>query len=167
MLKGILLSVIIVACAAAGRSLSNVHKRRAELLAELLASARVLRLRMLNSLEPIGILLRRSDAKVFQDLGNNLREGASLAELWQELRVRVMRRGGQLDCLAQSDIRILDELFGKLGASGRDEQNAMFSTILAQMETAQEQAQARSAETSRMYTTLGALLGIGISVLIA
>ena len=167
MLKGILLSVVIVACAAAGRTLSNVHKRRAELFSELLAAVRVLRLRMLNSLEPIGILLRRSDTRLFRDLGNNLRDGASLAECWQELSAQASRRGRELDCLAQSDVRILDELFAKLGASGREEQNALFSMILAQLETAQDQAQARSAETSRMYTTLGALLGIGISVLIA
>jgi len=167
MLKGILLSVVIVACAAAGRTLSNVHKRRAELLSELLAAVRVLRLRMLNSLEPVGILLRRSDARIFQDLGNSLRDGASLAECWQELCMRALRRGRMLDCLVQSDVRILDELFAKLGASGRDEQNALFSMVLAQLEAAQEQAQARSVETSRMYTSLGALLGIAIGVLIA
>ena len=81
--------------------------------------------------------------------------------------MRALRRGRMLDCLVQSDVRILDELFAKLGASGRDEQNALFSMVLAQLEAAQEQAQARSVETSRMYTSLGALLGIAIGVLIA
>lgn len=167
MLKGILLSVIIVACAASGRTISNVHKRRVEVIAELLAAIRVLRIRMLNSLEPVGILLRKSEAPLFQALGNSLGQGASLSACWEELRAASTRRGKMLDSLTESDLHILDALFMKLGTSGKEEQNALFSMIISHLEEAQEQAKNKNIEAEKLYTTLGALLGIGISVLIA
>ena len=93
MLKGALLSVILLSCAGVGRVLSNARRRRVELLGELLAAMRVLRLRMLNSMEPLGILMRKSDSRLFRELGNSLWEGGGLRECWNEMRKAQMRRG--------------------------------------------------------------------------
>lgn len=166
MLKGVLLSVILLACAGVGRALSNARRRRMELLGELLAAMRVLRLRMLNSMEPLGILLRKSDARLFQDLGNSLWEGGGLAESWQAQRAAQSRRGGGLDSLTEADLKLLDGFFQGLGRSGREEQCALFSSVIGQMEEAQSQARHRYADASRVYTALGTLVGIGICVLI-
>ena len=167
MLKGILLSMILLACAAAGRSLSNARRRRAELLADILAGMRVLRLRMLNSMEPIGILLRKSDCRLFSSIGNNLREGYSLNRCWLEMRETETQRRGMLSGLAQEEMRLLDDFFQHLGTSGREEQNALFSGLIPQLEEAQAAAHSRYQESSRLYTGLGALIGIGICILIA
>lgn len=166
MLKAVLLSVILLACAGVGRALSNGRRRRAELLDELLAAMRVLRLRMLNSMEPLGILLRKSDARLFQQLGNSLWEGGGLGACWQETRRAQARRGGALDCLSQEDLTLLDGFFQNLGASGREEQCALFSAVIERMEEAQARARRHYAETSRVYTALGTLVGIGVCVLI-
>jgi len=167
MLKGILLSVILLACAAAGRSLSNARRRRSELLADILAGMRVLRLRMLNSMEPIGILLRKSDCRIFSSIGNSLREGCSLNECWQEMRETQRRRRGLLSGIAQEEMRLLDDFFRHLGTSGREEQNGLFCSLIPQFEAAQEAAQKRYMDASRLYTGLGALIGVGICILIA
>lgn len=166
MLKGVLLSVILLACTGVGRSLSNARKRRFELLGELLAAMRVLRLRMLNSMEPLGILLRKSDSWLFRDLGNHLWEGGGLSESWQSRRAVAARRGGGLDCLTEEDLLLLDGFFQNLGKSGRDEQCELFAGVIARMEEAQLQARKKYSDASRVYTALGSLVGIGICVLI-
>ncbi len=166
MFKGVLLVIILLTCTAVGRSLSNARKRRYELLGEVLAAMRVLRLRMLNSMEPLGILLRKSDCWLFRDLGNHLWEGGGLGESWQAQRHTATRRGGGLDCLTEEDLKLLDVFFQNLGGSGRDEQCELFSNVISQMEDAQLQARRHYADASKVYTALGSLIGIGICVLI-
>ena len=166
MLKGILLSIILVAGAGTGKMLSNARKRRFELLGELLAAMRVLRLRMLNSTEPLGILLRKSDSRLFRDLGNSLREDCGLRECWEELRVAATRRGCMLDSLTEDDLRLMDGFFQRLGGSGREEQMELFSSTIAQLEEAQAQARKCFSDAAKTYTALGALVGIAVCILI-
>lgn len=165
MFKAILLILILLACICVGRMLSNVRKRRCDILNELLAAMRVLRLRMLNSMEPLGILLRKADCELFKQLGNSLWEGAGLCESWFMMRENEMRRGGLLVGMSDADLHILDDFFLNLGKSGRDEQRELFSAVIARMEEAQQAAKQRYTDASRLYTALGTLVGIGICVL--
>ena len=166
MLKGILLSIILVAGAGTGKMLSNARKRRFELLGELLAAMRVLRLRMLNSMEPLGILLRKSDSRLFRDLGNSLREDSGLRDCLEELRGAATRRGCMLDCLTEDDLHLLDGFFQRLGGSGREEQMELFSSTIAQLEEAQAQARKCFSDAAKTYTALGALVAIAVCILI-
>lgn len=146
--------------------LSNVRRRRYEILNELMAAMRVLRLRMLNSMEPLGILLRKSDCVLFKKLGNNLWEGSGLSESWLLMRDNVTGRGGILLGLCENDLLILDEFFLNLGQSGRDEQCELFASVIARMEEMQQQARKGYADASKLYTALGTLVGIGICILV-
>lgn len=121
---------------------------------------------MLNSMEPLGILLRKADSELFKRLGNSLWEGAGLSESWLLMRDEEMRRGGLLPGLSHSDLYILDDFFLHLGKSGKDEQCELFSSVIARLEDAQQQAKQGYADASKLYTALGTLVGIGICVLI-
>lgn len=127
---------------------------------------RVLRLRMLNSLEPMGILLRKSDSILFRTLGNSLWEGDNLQESWYKLQQKEIKRGKMLDSLTNQDLELLNQFFENLGKSSRNEQCLLFSSIISQMEEAQAQAKRAYSESSRVYTALGALAGIGICILV-
>lgn len=141
------------------------RKRRCDRLAEILAALRVLRLRMLNSMEPVGILLRKSDCPLFRDMGNSLWEGGGLAETWQQLRAN--NKSDALACLLPEDLQALDGFFQNLGKSGREEQSQLFASIIAEMEEMQLQARRHYLETGKLCTALGTLIGIAICVLIA
>ena len=130
------------------------------------AAEAVLRLRMLNSMEPLGILLRKSDSHLFRQLGNDLRVGANLYDCWRERCAIETRRGGALDSLSSDDIIILDGFFKHLGGSGREEQGELFSGVIGEMEEAQSHARRSYADASKVYTALGTLVGIGLCVLI-
>ena len=165
MLKAVLLIIILLACTAVGRTMSVQRRRRYGLLGEILAAMRVLRLRMLNSMEPLGILLRRSDSPLFRDLGNSLWEGGGLAECWAQKR-RQQAGNTPLHCLTEGDLHILDGFFQNLGKTGREEQNQLFSGVINEMEEQQLRARSRYLDASKLYTALGALIGIGLCVLI-
>ena len=166
MLKEIMLAAIPIGCAGAGKILSNAKKRRAEVISEILAALRVLRLRMLNSMEPLSVLLRKSDSLLFRELGNSLWVGSSLHECWQHQKKLSLKKGGLLDSLIREDIEILDLLFEKLGKSGRDEQGELFQSVIERLEEAQHSAKRKHSEAARMYTALGALAGVMIAILI-
>lgn len=166
MIKAMLLCLILFACTGAGRALSAGRKRRAEALNELLAALRVLRLRMLNSLEPAGVLLRKSEAGLLRDLGNRLWEGETLAESWLALRSEEQQRGRRLDSLTDGDLNLLDDFFRELGGSGREELSTRFSIAIAGLEEAYDGARKRFADVSKTYTALGALVGVGVCIMI-
>lgn len=166
MLKAILLSIILLCCTGAGRTMCGARRKRYELLGDILAAMRVLRLRMLNSLEPLGVLMRKSDAALFRELGNGLWEGGSLKESWEHMRKEHTKRGSVLSVLSEEDMHILDEFFLHLGGSGRSEQNERFSAVIGSMEEAHKQAKNSYADASKMYTALGTLVGIAVCILI-
>ena len=166
MLKEILLAVIPIGCAGAGKILSNGKKRRAEIVGEILAALRVLRLRMLNSMEPLSVLLRKSDSLLFRELGNSLWVGSNLSECWALQKKLSMKKGGLLDSLTSEDMEILDILFEKLGKSGREEQGELFASVIERLEEVQISARKKQTEAARIYTALGALAGVTIAILI-
>ena len=142
------------------------RKRRCDRLGDILAAMRVLRLRMLNSMEPIGILLRKSDCALLRDLGNSLWENGSLAESWQHMRQNA-KGSDVLIYLQQEELQALDGFFQSLGRSGREEQSQLFSSVIGLLEEYQQQARRHYQETGKLCTTLGTLAGIAICVLIA
>ena len=164
--KFVLLSMILISCTGVGRALSNARKRRSDMLSDILAAMRVLRLRMLNSMEPVGVLLRKSDLFLFRELGNGLWEGSCLAECWEGMRSAFSRRGHPLDCLTREDMKIMDVFFSGLGKSGRNEQNNLFASCIAQLEEAQIHARNHFTDGAKLYTALGALVGVSICILI-
>ena len=116
-------------------------------------------------MEPMGILLRKSDSALFRNLGNSLWEGGNLQECWFQMRDTGTGRGGLLVGLNAEDLRILDEFFLHLGKSGRDEQCALFASVISAMEETQQQAKRGYMDASKLYTALGTLVGIAICVL--
>lgn len=166
MAKFFLLLLILVSCTGVGRALSSARKRRADMLSDILAAMRVLRLRMLNSMEPVGVLLRKSDLFLFRELGNGLWEGNCLAECWAGMKDAFSKRGHPLDCLTQEDLALLDCFFAGLGKSGRAEQNNLFASCIAQLEEAQLIARSYFTDGAKLYTVLGALTGVSICIMI-
>ena len=87
----------------------------------------------------------------------------TIAEGWDALKAEA---SGELECLTGTDVSVLDALFAGLGRTGRDEQDSLFSMIITRLEEALSQAKSRFQESSRMFTALGALVGVAICIMI-
>ena len=163
MLKGILLVLITAACAATGRMFSNARRHRSELLGQLLGAVRVLRIRVLNSADPVSILMEKSELPLFRNIAEAMRDYGTLEEAWAEMKRNATR---EMEALTDSDRALLDEFLHGLGKSGRKEQDELFSMTIARLEEAQTQAKNRFSDASRTFTALGALIGAAICILI-
>ncbi len=163
MLKAILLCGIFIACTACGRMLTGSRKNRVNMMGEILGAIRVLRLRMLNSNENVCTLLCRSDLGAFRRIGA---AGSDPGENWLRQRAELISRGGALDSLNTDDVKALDGLFVHLGKSDRRQQDLLLSDIIAQLEDTQLHARQQLRDSARMSTALGALIGIGICVIV-
>lgn len=126
-------------------------------------AVRVLRLRMLNSTENVCALLSRSDLQAFRGIGD---AGANPEENWLRQRGALTARGGELDSLSAEDLKALDNLFAHLGKSDRQQQNLLLTDVIAQLEERQLQAKQQLRDSARMSTALGALIGIGVCVIV-
>lgn len=157
--------MVLLSCAGIGRTLSNARKKQVEVLGDILAAMRVLRLRMLNSLEPVGILLRKSEMQLFCDIGKNLHSGSTLMDSWEYFRNNA-RRHTELCALSEKNLHVMDVFFRGLGRSGREEQDEMFSSIISELEEAQMQAKHKYLDAAKLYTALGTMVGIGVCILI-
>lgn len=164
MLKGILLSVVLLACMGTGRVMAHARKKRLETIADLLAAMRVLRLRMLNSHEPVGALLSRSESQLFCDIGKGYHNGNTLEECWLKFRANA-KQHVELSPLTDSDLHILDDFFRELGKSSREEQNLLFSRSIDALEEYHGQAKQKYTEGAKLFTALGTLIGIAVCVL--
>lgn len=163
MLKAILLCGIFIACTLCGSMLTASRRQRVKTMGDLLSAVRVLRLRMLNSTESVYALLNRSDFEAFRKIG-----GAGMDPEANYLRLRdaLTARGGALCSLGTDELKVLDNLFAHLGKSDRPQQNLLMNDVISQLEDMQLQARAQLRDNARMSTALGALVGIGVCVIV-
>ena len=71
-----------------------------------------------------------------------------------------------MDCLSADDVKALDNLFAHLGKSDRQQQNLLLSDVISHLEEVQLHARQQLRDSARMSTALGALVGIGICVIV-
>lgn len=164
-LKLALAAVVVVGCGLCGRSLAWSTVRRCRLLEETLEALRMLRIQIVHMLEPMDRALRQCGSTLFARTAEELSHSASVSEAWKAVRAHECRRGGSADSLLQRELDALDKLFGQLGESGREAQDAAIRACVISLETALDGARQRAATTERLYTSVGYLAGLAIAVL--
>ena len=91
--------------------------------------------------------------------------GKTALEAWDAVRIRQTKRGGLLDSLAREDCAALRAFFAQLGESGAREQEALFARTAEELGALSAQADKSCGERTRLYTSLGALLGAALAIL--
>lgn len=168
--------LVIKLCAAAalsicgmliGRMLSQAHARRAAVLMDFEYSLNLLENRMLFERMPLAAALKASDASLFKQIGEYMEKsdvGAPAA--WAAIEGEAFYRGGSLDGLTKEDKPAVTDFFLSLGASGLNDQKLLFSKTREMIKPLREASLGKYKEVSKLYSTLGALLGLAISILL-
>ena len=157
---------LVLGCALCGRALADAARRRAGALKALAEGVRVLKIHMTGMLEPVQCALRSARCPLFAVVADGMGDGKSAGEAWRTARPAAMRRGGAAEALLESDARVLDALFDRLGQSGRSEQGALLSGAIDDLEALRDEAAKKAAETGRLYTALGLLIGMMIALIL-
>lgn len=156
--------VFSLSCALAGHAMSVQARRRALYLGQLRAALARLEVYMLEQLLPLDEALKEVKHPLFARVGEAVASGAPAREGWAELERERGARGGALDCLSGEDITCMRELFEELGMSLRQTQKILLNQAARTLARLEETAIKEAAERGRLYTSLGLLIGLMLSV---
>ena len=163
-IKLVLGAAVTLACALAGRALSQKEHRRAALLSGWLSSIPALRIAMIERLTPLEPALRDTQDALFMHIAGGIAEGMSANEAWRGLYPQLCMQGRMLDCLLPEDLTRLGIFFASLGTSGRSEQQYLLDHTEAELSALHGDAQTRAKERGKLYSNLGLLFGLAVSV---
>lgn len=164
-LKWLLCICIVIAGALCGRSLAWSAERRCRMLCEMVNALRMLRIRIVGQMEPLGRALEQSGLSLFSAVGKRLLEGKSALDSWHAVLREERQRGHDADCLTKPELTALDRLFECLGESGRAEQDQAVRACIEALEEIRIQAAERAAQTGKLYGSIGLLTGMAITVM--
>jgi len=164
-MRWVLALSIIIGCAMCGRSLAGSSRRRASLLEGLVRGVKLLRVHMTGMFEPLAQSLSRTEVPTFDAVADAMRGGMSANDSWEAVKRREFRRGGMLDALTREDQQALDELFSRLGESGRDAQDILLDGASKRLAENLESARVRAREAEKLYGSLGLLTGLMLALI--
>ena len=157
--------VMTAAGAWIGRMLAGAQMRRTQTLEALGSGVRRLEVEMLERRMPLSEALGACENGLFCAAAGEMRKGRAPFEAYRRAAERLRKRGGMLDSLEEGDMAALGRLFAHLGMDGMQSQRLLLRD--AQEELARLTAQARSKhqEYGKLYTSLGALSGGALALL--
>ncbi len=164
--RWIVAAIVAATSALCGCALAGAAVRRARVLAEYLQGVRALRVQIVPLLEPLENALRQTGLPVFQQTAQNLSPTVNVHDAWKSVVSAQRVRGREMDCLSDQDLQPLDRMFALLGSCGRESQDEALRACAEAMENICIQAQERSAQVARLYTSMGFLLGLSIVILL-
>lgn len=167
MRERLILSAILIVCGAlTGLAAADGARRRLRLLGRLTEAVRLLRVRMLERAEPLRSALERTEEATFGEIARAMDDLTDASAAWRRVREKLTRRGGTLDCLTESDLAALTELFDGLGRSGRAEQRLLLDAALEALKHAQTDARSQMERANRLYPSVGLLVAATAVVLL-
>ena len=163
-LRLILAAIVVLAGGLCGRSLAWSPARRYRLILELMDALKMLKIQMVDLLEPVDRALVRSGTPTFAAIAGAIGKSGGVEAAWKSVCARERARGGRLDCLTDHDCELLDRLFEQLGQSGRSGQEQVLDACMAALERSQADARERSGRISKLYPAIGLLGGLAVVV---
>lgn len=157
---------VVLGSTLCGKAAADAVRRRYRVLAALADDLQALRIHMTGMLQPVQCALEKSGSELLKRVAEGMRQGRSAADAWQAVRGSSVRRGGPADALAADDLSALDALFGQLGQSGREEQEALLGASLQTLGRLRDGALRKAGEADRLYVSLGFLIGLMLALIV-
>lgn len=161
----ILLSLcLIVICTSVGYSMAQTAERRCRQLAETIRAIRVLGIQITVRLEPIKRALLQTEFEAFRMVAEGMTPERSACDVWNDICSQ--REEHSINGLDASEKRRIGQMFSQLGDGSKTMQEELLTSCRIDLQNALSDAQVRAKEVSKLYTSLGFLMGISIVILI-
>lgn len=154
---------VIAACTMSGQAMAWSAERHCRQLAAAARAVRMLKIQIVSRLEPLERALLMTDFVPFEEWAKELASGKNDFDVKKNACCKKME--DMLDCLSDGELRCLNQMFEKLGRSGRETQRETLNACITELETAQAEAGDRARKVSKLYATIGFLSGITIVIL--
>ncbi len=162
-LKLVAACMLTVCCAMAGRGLCIREKKRVQVLGTLRLVMPILAIEMTERLTPLMDAMIKTRQPLLMHIAEHM-DGRGARSAWQLEKDALMGKGGMIDCLLPQDVDRLDMLFDGLGASGISAQKQLLLEMEAAFSGLESEAKKRADERGKLYTNLGLLAGLAISI---
>ena len=157
--------VMTAASAWGGKMLAGTQARRAQTLRETVSGVRRLKVEMLERRMPVKEALLVCGS-IFSAVGQEMKEGSGPGQAGERALEKLCARGKMLDCLEPDDRTALMRLFSGLGEGGGQAQRLLLEDAQEEMERLVQKAVRRQEEQGKLYTSLGALGGLALAILL-
>lgn len=162
-MKEWLCAVLLLSTGAAGLWISGAYRRRERLLSRLLNELQRLEEQMRLG-RPLAQALEKSGMPEMRGMAGEI-DGIGLRAAW--CAACEGAEGTQpLAAAEQPERQLLEEFFGELGVLDRRSQARRFENVRRALAALHVQAAAEALQRSRLYGTLGILLGLAAVVLL-
>ena len=155
-------TAIVAGSSLCGLAMTDAARQRARALRTLGEDIRRMRTQMLGMFAPVRDGLELSASPLLRRVGEGMAEGLSAGDAWR----RQARLPGCGAMLAREDKEALDALFGELGETGRERQDALLSSAAQRLGELLEGATEQARRAERLYGALGMLIGLLAALLV-
>ena len=157
---------VMIGGAMAGREVALRMKRRVFVLERLSSGLALMRSAMLIRREPLAEALRASANEIFEKMAELLSPGVNAVEAWRKIAGQMRKRGEEWDCLTDSEIGVLDNLFAQIGCVPADAVDLEIRSCIAALDIAQKEAREKAETACKLYAAIGGLSGLAAAVLL-
>ncbi len=165
----LMLAALITICATlAGRTIAAGRIRHADDIRKLMDDLQMLRVFTLDRLLPMGSALGEMKFEALRLTGEEMRKHSreSVRAAWDQVCLNEKREGGCMEAFSDEETAAVSRLFDALGTIGKREHEAVYAGAIAELGKQEEAVRALGKEKLRLYTSLGALSGLAVGVLI-
>ena len=158
-------AALLTLCGAAGgHSLASSRRLRVVQLESLLVGIGRLTVQMLEKMLPLKEALMASSCEAIAPVAANMTGGRMPLDAYLGAVQGLSARGGALSALTEEDTQVLEKMFEGLGASGASEQRLLLTGVQAQLDRLSQAARKTAEEQAKLYTSLGLISGLALSV---
>jgi len=164
-LRVILAVIVISGCTLCGKALAASAERHYRTIMNTIDALRLLRILIVERLEPLENALNKSGSAIFEQTARMLAQCSSVYEAWNLTRGEISVRGRVGDSLGPREYEALDALFSQLGGSGRAAQETAITACIEAFSLNRDEARTGAVASRKMYLSIGFLTGTAIVVL--
>ena len=159
---------LVVAGGVLGRALASAQRRRAAALAAFSPALMALKHAMLTRKLPLAEALAATAHFALIAMATRMRETPSLdpGACWREVYERLGARGEAFDCLGREEVGAIQDLFDSLVAHSAGEVALRLDDAAHSLTEITERAKKARDEKGKLYTSLGALGGMALAILL-
>ena len=160
-MKLALCAALLVTMATAGFRIGSSYRWREKLLAQLVREMQRLE-EQVRMGRPLRLALQQPEMRLFSQMADHVEVSGAL-DAWQQV---CRESGDMLDCMEAPERQIMEAFWAEMGALGRRSQLDRFEEATRALVRLRDQAAAEAAQRSRLYGSLGVLLGLAAVVLL-
>lgn len=155
---------VIVFSTLSGYSIARGSQQHCKQLAEIIRAVKILKVQIVSMSETVGQALKQTNYLPFQSIAEKMEEYTGMDEAWRDAVGG--SNGAEGILLSDAEKKDVEQMFSRLGNCHHEMQEEILSSCCRHLEDALTDVRERTRQVSKVYTSLGFLIGLCAVVLV-